>query len=370
MVSFGVAVATHNRRDLAREAVASIVGQTRQPDRVVVVDDGSTDGTAADLRQHFPEVEVVEAARHGAAVARNTAVAHLDTEWVLFCDDDDLWHSSKLAEVEAYLLAHPNCAALNHQLWFFTTSEEGPGSRFGFSRHFVARDLAACEEAAERLGLDAEADYLDIRGTSYARLLERNAGSISASAVRRDVALAAGLFPSNLTEDWSFFLSVSRLVEWETLPRRLAFIRLHGNQTTSTSVLGAYILCGYVNAWWSGEPFLDRRASWPEVRRSLQCYAGPYRRLVRQLIWDDLRAGHVRRARFNFRLGGTLLPRWRDRAAALVPPRIANALGDTHSLFDAQGLPPDVRSHLISASPLRPPSPENSSGPGSSLTAS
>lgn len=93
-----VVIPTHNRADLASEAVASVLAQTRGSVEVIVVDDGSTDGTPDALRQAFGDRIVVleneENLERGAT--RNRGVEAASGELVAFLDSDDRWHPEKL----------------------------------------------------------------------------------------------------------------------------------------------------------------------------------------------------------------------------------------------------------------------------------
>ena len=95
MSRIGVIVLTHNRRaDVTRTLERMLV----VPDdaHVVVVDNGSTDGTAPALRRRFPGLAVIRLSRNRGAAGRNAAVAQLDCEYVAFCDDDTWWAAGSL----------------------------------------------------------------------------------------------------------------------------------------------------------------------------------------------------------------------------------------------------------------------------------
>jgi glycosyltransferase involved in cell wall biosynthesis len=94
-----VVVPTRNRRALLAETLATVLGQKDVDIRVVVVDEASSDGTSDWLRDlGDPRVVVVRHDRPcGAAAARNAGVAHAETAWVAFCDDDDLWAPDKIS---------------------------------------------------------------------------------------------------------------------------------------------------------------------------------------------------------------------------------------------------------------------------------
>jgi glycosyltransferase involved in cell wall biosynthesis len=98
MLDVSVVVPTHNRRALLLRTVGTVLAQRGVDLELLVVDDGSTDGSAravSDLGD--PRVEVV---RHelprGVCAARNAGLARARAPWVAFLDDDDLWAPDKL----------------------------------------------------------------------------------------------------------------------------------------------------------------------------------------------------------------------------------------------------------------------------------
>lgn len=87
-----IAVPTRNRRETVLGALEAVVGQLRATDDLIVVDNGSTDGTheavAALLAERFPTGRVVSEPEGGVSAARNAALREASTEVVCFLDDD------------------------------------------------------------------------------------------------------------------------------------------------------------------------------------------------------------------------------------------------------------------------------------------
>ena len=110
-LSIGVVVPTYNRAGFLPETLDAILGQTRPPDAIVVVDDGSTDETPSVLARYAPRVKALRITNSGELVARNTGVAALATDLVAFCDSDDLWRPGFLAAMEALWRAEPGTRA-------------------------------------------------------------------------------------------------------------------------------------------------------------------------------------------------------------------------------------------------------------------
>ena len=111
MATVSVILPTYNRLPLLRQAVESVVHQTRGDWECIVADDGSTDGThdhLSELRDR--RIRVVSLVHSGSPpIARNAAIATARGEWIAFLDSDDLWHPSKLEVQLRSLAEHPHC---------------------------------------------------------------------------------------------------------------------------------------------------------------------------------------------------------------------------------------------------------------------
>ncbi|TXL23079.1 glycosyl transferase, partial [Methylococcaceae bacterium HT2] len=90
-------IPSYNRGTLLRRALVSVLEQSRPPDEIIVVDDGSTDNTAQVLKQEFPQVKVIVQINQGVSAARNTGIRQAKGNWIAFLDSDDTWLAEKLA---------------------------------------------------------------------------------------------------------------------------------------------------------------------------------------------------------------------------------------------------------------------------------
>jgi GT2 family glycosyltransferase len=120
-----VVVITWNRRDEVLQALARLRALAEQP-HVVLVDNGSTDGTADAVRDHFPEVELVASPVNLGAVGRNVGIARLDTPYVAFCDDDTWWEPGSLSAAADVLDAHPRLAVVTARIVVEPAGTEDP----------------------------------------------------------------------------------------------------------------------------------------------------------------------------------------------------------------------------------------------------
>jgi len=102
MTSFAVVVTSYNYRAFVATAIDSALAQTRAPMQVIVVDDGSTDGTPAHLRERYgadPRVTLLCGKNGGQLVAFQRGVAQAHAEVVCFLDADDRWEPDYLARL-------------------------------------------------------------------------------------------------------------------------------------------------------------------------------------------------------------------------------------------------------------------------------
>lgn len=145
-----VVIAAYNAETYVAEAVESVLGQTRRPDEVIVVDDGSTDRTPQVLAGFGDRIVRLSQPNRGQAVAVNRALAHAAGDALAFCDADDLWKPRKLEWQEAVLAGSEAIEAV-----------------FGDIRQFVSPDVPDADQARLRPPQDV------VRGESKQAMLVR-----------------------------------------------------------------------------------------------------------------------------------------------------------------------------------------------------
>lgn len=104
MPDYDVVMAVRNGGSMLFEALASIQRQSLRPRRVILVDDGSTDGSAAAARAMDPDVMVIAQSHSGLGGALDAGIAVSKSSFVAFLDHDDLWLPSKAAKQMALML--------------------------------------------------------------------------------------------------------------------------------------------------------------------------------------------------------------------------------------------------------------------------
>ncbi len=87
----------YNTAAFVGEAIDSALGQSRPPDEIVVVDDGSTDASADVARGYGERVRLVRQPNGGIGAARNRGLAESSGDWIAFLDADDVWPRDSLA---------------------------------------------------------------------------------------------------------------------------------------------------------------------------------------------------------------------------------------------------------------------------------
>ena len=98
-----VVIPTLNRINTLQRALDSVINQTYRPAEIIVVDNGSSDGTLKFLREQYPKITILTENKIGVSSARNKGIKKSINQWIALLDSDDAWHPRKL-EIQTSML--------------------------------------------------------------------------------------------------------------------------------------------------------------------------------------------------------------------------------------------------------------------------
>jgi len=119
MAAISVIIPTFNRAHKIARAVASVLYQTFSDYEILVVDDGSEDGTQQVLSQFHSHIRRISHSRNlGVSAARNAGIRASHSPFIAFLDSDDYWLPDKLAAQVSFFAEHPDAVACQtEELW-------------------------------------------------------------------------------------------------------------------------------------------------------------------------------------------------------------------------------------------------------------
>ena len=214
-----VIVPVYNAEKYITEAIDSIVQQEYRPLEIIVVDDGSTDGTPELIYHYDDQVRYFYQENQGPAVARNRGITESKGQFLAFLDSDDLWPSDKLKNQSSCLL-----------------KESGLDVITGYTSVFQSRD-----EISKDLNILKDG------------ILSVQLGS---ALFRKSAFDKVGLFDEELrySEDQDWFLRACETgIRKEVLEVTTLYHRRHDNNMTDKAAAHGYQLTKVL------KKFLDRR---------------------------------------------------------------------------------------------------------------
>ncbi len=208
-----VVIPAYNSARTIQPSIESALGQTVSDLEVVVVDDGSTDSTAAVVAAiNDARVKFIQQSNGGAAAARNTGIANARGQWIAFLDADDLWLECKLERQLAVLAANPDVLATQTGALFVDDS----GS---------VLEVRRCVQPANTL-----LEFLRFRNMPAA---------MSTWVVKREMFDRMGVFDTELEilEEWDMSLRIARYCNPISIAEPLARYRVHpGNRSRNLDI--------------------------------------------------------------------------------------------------------------------------------------
>jgi glycosyltransferase involved in cell wall biosynthesis len=199
-----------NHAKFLGEAIQSALSQTRRPDELIVVDDGSTDDTAS-VSAKFPSVSYVFQNNRGLAAARNTGLLRASCTYILFLDADDILRPTAVENCLAALESNPQCAFVYGGFWIVDSE-----------RRFISENIP------------------EPRADQFAALLSNNHVRMHGTVMyRRGILFMTGGFDESLPccEDYDTYLRLARSFPITPYTSIAAEYRSHGENMTKNAAL-------------------------------------------------------------------------------------------------------------------------------------
>jgi glycosyltransferase involved in cell wall biosynthesis len=238
-ITSSIVIPCYNGRAFLPDTIASIAAQTRAPDEVILVDDGSTDGSADVAARLDPSIRVIRQANQGESVARNVGLRAATADYVLFLDADDLLTREALAHLLTAVERVPGAVAVMG-MRIFTDDPDAP-----VEEHIPT--------------------YLDF----FPTIVRTNFGPPHCWFTPRRLALTVGGFREDIaqSEDWEFWARIALTgAPLVSVPYVGALYRRHARSQVSTTpepaiFRGRLLVCEVLSEGILERPDLFRRTA-------------------------------------------------------------------------------------------------------------
>ena len=287
-LTFSVIIPLYNKECEIEGTIRSVLSQTRLPDEIVVVDDGSTDRSAGIVQRiDSPLIRLVAQPNAGECAARNRAIAEARGEYLALIDADDEWEPGFLAEIEAMIGEFPGCGL--YCTGFSVVSHDGV---------FPARGL----------------DRRGVVGNFFRDSAHRYIAIPSASCIPREVIDTVGGFPEGMkmAGDLYMWIKIARRYRVCYSPERLARYSKVASNRSATSYTPERTAYSFEELYDPAAPeeereFIARAALGKALIQSVKGGTEEARRAARVFGWTKV----YRRTLRKVRLLNLLPVRWR-----------------------------------------------------------
>jgi glycosyltransferase involved in cell wall biosynthesis len=214
-----VAICTFNGETYLEKTLDSALAQTYPNFEIVVVDDGSTDGTTGIIERYALEhvsIRPFYRSNHGLPASRNFAFACAKGDWIAIIDQDDLCYPTRLARQIEVAERYPTAGLVFCNTHYINESDDVIGdhmSRFNLPNGFIAKGLAANLLLREGCYIDSESCF-----------------------IKRETVQALGALDETLRFacDYDYFIRAGFVVDFAYSADILAAWRIHASQASKT----------------------------------------------------------------------------------------------------------------------------------------
>ena len=182
-MKISVIIPTYNRRHTLERAIDSVLSQTFKPFEIIIVDDGSEDGTRNWVQEAYPSIKYIYQSNNGVSSARNKGIISSRGSWIALLDSDDEWMPEKLEDQVIFI-------------------NENPGSLFCHTNEIWIRNGVRVNQLKK---------HKKYGGDIFKYCLDMCRISPSSSLIKKEVFEDVGLFDESLTvcEDYDLWLRIT-----------------------------------------------------------------------------------------------------------------------------------------------------------------
>lgn len=214
-----IIIPTFNRRHFVGDAIDSCLAQTYPHFEIIVVDDGSRDGTGDFLRQRYGgRIRCIQQDNQGPGIARNRGIAAARGSYIQFCDADDQLAANKLQRGVDCFQQHPQVAVIHTYYQFVDSDGRTPLETPPFPQF---SDDPFCEL------LRLTGNHILLSSTMYRRAALRAVGGFADDPEFRSA------------EDWDLLLRLAAKYRFHGINERLVYRRMHGDMLSDDRLQGA-----------------------------------------------------------------------------------------------------------------------------------
>lgn len=232
LISIGVS--TYNRKKLLAESLRSLQAQTYKNFEIIVIDDGSSDGTCDMMKNDFPEITYIYQENQGDAAAKNNAAAHARGEFIVFNDSDDLFMSDTLEKLYYAIKKHPGACSYGNYITIDAAGNSMPTK-------------AKMKKFPSGKIISALIDHIVVNncGTLMPIGLFRQLGGY-------DVKLRCAY-------DYKFALNMALIADFYAVSSPVFFRRRHNSNISAASYAKLNVIMGVLEEFFANHPEIARK---------------------------------------------------------------------------------------------------------------